>query len=907
MPLRALVASTDPAELEWAARALSSVLPLSVPTLSADPAVVKAALSGEGTNLVILFHGLAEQCDREFPLVSAVPVALLYPVSRKRVAESLIAKSDRGQRPAALAYADQGEGFALLSAWVSGLAAASMGYRAPEPRKAGEVRRRSAGDFERRYEDLVHALPDIVYELDVEGVFTFVNESVSILGYRPDELVGRHFSVLFYDDEAASVDRNQVLADYAGHKTGQALSPKLFNERRGRNRRTCDLEVRLRRKPVPGVPRQDLIGEVISYGEISAAGEYARDGQGEFRGSVGIIRDVTLRRKSEDMLRKLYQAVDQLGSCVFVVNHAFETEYVNPSFFLLTGFSPGDVIGASIFRFFAFMPEAAELMRKHVQDGFDVREEVLVPRARGGQFWADFSISPVRSPSGFVTHAIAIIDDISARKAMEELLKSARSEAENANHAKTSFLASMTHELKNPISGILAAAELLLVAPEDAAKRAATINSQARYLLDIITGILDYVRSEGGDGSVQRLAFPLKAFMEDLRSRFAPQAEAKGLSLEFESDENETIDGDPDRIGKAISILVDNAVKYTENGAVSVRARVERQEGNLPHLVVSVEDTGIGIRADDHDRIFQPFARVGAKRGVEGRGAGIGLALARNIVKVLGGEIRLQSEPGSGSSFTLIVPSGSPAPLSVNASESPYTVLIVDDNEVNLEYMRTLMENTGYRVITASGAAEAFRTLEARYVDAAVLDIQMPGYSGVELAKAIRAYAGSSYSPGMPLFAMTAHDASEIEPAGALFHGVFTKPADIRRLADAIAGSMAERETVSAVYFNTSYPERGGERQAALASLRASTDGALAHLKAAVEGSGDARIDVRAEANKLSLAFQRFASPAGMDLVRQLLEHYAREDHAVLSGIVARLKRMLDGAYRNSSAGIERT
>ena len=173
-----------------------------------------------------------------------------------------------------------------LVAFVSGLAAATAQSKG------------LAARLVRRYEDLVHALPDIVYELDPNGIITFINESVSILGYQAEELVGQHYSVLLHEDELAVVDRDQVLGDYTGHHTGQALSPKLFNERRCIDRRTSDLEVRLKKNPKAPGQRQDIIGEVTSYGEVSAAGEYTRDGEKQFRGSVGIIRDMTLRRKS---------------------------------------------------------------------------------------------------------------------------------------------------------------------------------------------------------------------------------------------------------------------------------------------------------------------------------------------------------------------------------------------------------------------------------------------------------------------------------------------------------------------------------------------------------------------------------------------------------------------------------
>ncbi|MBN2875564.1 MAG: PAS domain S-box protein, partial [Spirochaetales bacterium] len=353
-----------------------------------------------------------------------------------------------------------GKLFAEAASWVAGVITMAS-------RRRRDCAKASA--CSQRYEDLVHALPDIVYELDVDGVITFVNESVSILGYRPDDLIGKHYSVLLHDDDAAAVDRDRVLPDFAGYRTGVALSPKLFNERRSIDRRTTDLEVRLRKKPGAVGNAREMIGSVISYGEVSSAGEYARNQQdGEFKGSVGIIRDVTLRRKSEEMLRKLYQAVDQLGSCVFVLNHAFEIEYVNPAFFLLTGFSPPDVIGRMIFRFFAFMPEKVDILAKRIHDGFDASEEVLVPRATGGQFWANFSVSPVRSPSGAITHAIAIVEDVSSRKSMEALVRNARGEAEAASKAKSCFLSHMTHELKNPITSIISAARLLELTDDDA-------------------------------------------------------------------------------------------------------------------------------------------------------------------------------------------------------------------------------------------------------------------------------------------------------------------------------------------------------------------------------------------------------------------------------------------------------
>jgi len=789
-----------------------------------------------------------------------------------------------GAASAAVTRIDEGAGadrYAQAALWVAG---AVSGIARGLP-CSGVV-----AEYSRRYEELVQALPDIVYELDVDGVITFVNDSVAIIGYSPADLVGKHYSVLLHDDDAAAVDRDRVLPDFAGYRTGLALSPKLFNERRGIERRTTDLEVRLKRKPGTAGQAQDVIGSVISYGEVSSAGEYSRDGEGEFKGSVGIIRDVTLRRKSEEMLRKLYQAVDQLGACVFVLNHSFEVEYVNPAFFMLTGFAPPDVIGRSVFRFFAFLPEKAERMAGRIHDGFESREEVLVPRAAGGQFWADFSLAPVRTPSGAITPAIAIGEDVSARKAMEESIRGARRDAEEASRAKSKFLSSVTQELKNPIVGILSAARLIELERGD--QRVSTIIDNANVLLDVLNGILDYVRSENTEGAIQRLAFPLRPFLERACARYRAVAEAKGLSFTLDVTGEETIETDPDRLHRVIEILVDNAIKFTERGEVALSATIERREGNVPHLRVRIVDSGPGIRPEERESVFSPFASTAAARRISARSSGVGLALAKNIVMVLGGEIRLESDTGRGSAFTVIMPAAAPVgPAS--PEERRYTLLIVDDNEVYLEYMRTLIENRGYRVHCASGAAAAFRVLETRYVDAAVFDIQMPGFSGLELAKAIRAYAGSKYSSQMPLFAMTAQDDTSLE-GETVFLRVFQKPTDISALSSAIDAAMADRERESTMALSSA----GLGRRAGMARVRLEAEAAISALSVALSGTSDAKVDIRAEASALESVFQRFACRSGLELARLFVEHYAEEDRTVLSSLLTRMSRIIDSGLR---------
>jgi PAS domain S-box-containing protein len=760
--------------------------------------------------------------------------------------------------------------------------------------------KRFAGNLsllERRYEDLVHSLPDIVYELDSEGRFTFINNSIRLLGYDTSDLLGKHFSVLLYEEDAEAVDRDQVLKSFRGVATGPALSPKLFNERRSVDRKTENLEVRLKRKP-GSREEGDMIVTVISYGEVTAVGEYAPRSSGmDFMGSVGVIRDITLRRKSEEMLRKLYQAVDQLSTGILIADRSFRIEYVNPGFFRISGLSPQDVIGADLFSFFEFAPAKVEELRSLVLEGFDASAEARLARRSGegaeGEGskgpWTSLLASPVRAPSGTVTHATLICEDISRRKAMEELVILAREEAERADAAKGDFLASMSHELKSPVASILAAARLIEMGGPEPERRAASIISSAEGLLGMLGDILDFVRFESGSASLRKYAFPLPGFIARACDPYRKRAEAKGLAFEVGPVPDETIDSDPDRLARAFSAVLDNAVLFTESGKVRVEVEIERREGNVPHLAISIADSGPGIPPEDQGRIFSPFTQL-ASPFTKRSGAGIGLSLARNIVRALGGEVRLQSEVGRGSVFSLLVPAGGPeaALPSAPAAKRSYRLLVVDDNEVNLEYMATILANAGHRAVTASSGAEGLRVIEESLPDAAILDIQMPGMSGIELGRKIRGYSGGRYDPSLPLIALTAFDAEEVRRSGVDFDGIFDKPVDVPKLLSFLDSAVDRREAPSAEALAAYWKSAPGEGARALAAARAEAPGLWAKLGSAIEAEdADA---LKSSARSLGALFARLGDERNAAALRRLAIAFPGEDRSI---VACRAERVL--------------
>jgi PAS domain S-box-containing protein len=772
-------------------------------------------------------------------------------------------------------------------------------------RALSSLRRRFSGDLsilERRYEDLVHALPDIVYELDSEGRFTFINNSVRLLGYDPADLLGRHFSMLLYEEDAEAVDRDRVLKSFDGVVTGAALSPKLFNERRSIDRKTENLEVRLKRKP-GGRDESDMIVTVISYGEVTAAGEYVAGGSGDgFMGSVGVIRDITLRRKSEEMLRKLYQAVDQLSTGILIADRSFRIEYVNPGFFKMSGLSPQEVIGADLFSFFEFAAGKAGELRSLVLEGFDASAEARVSGAedgKGGRMtpWTALSVSPVRSPSGVVTHATLICEDISRRKAMEELVALAREEAERADAAKGDFLASMSHELKSPVASILAAARLIEMGGAEPERRAASIISSAEGLLGMLGDILDFVRFESGSAALRKYSFPLAGFVARACEPYRKLAETKGLAFEVGPVPEETIESDPDHLARAFAAVLDNAVGFTERGKVRVEVEIERREGNVPYLSLSVADTGPGIPPEEQGRIFSAFVQLASPYTKSG-GAGIGLSLARNIVRALGGEIRLQSDPGRGSAFSILVPAGEPrAGAAVQpAAKRSYRLLVVDDNEVNLEYMAAILSNAGHRVTTASSGAQALRLLEEALPDAALLDIQMPGMSGIELGRKVRLYTGGRYDPNLPLIALTAFGPDEVRRSGVDFDGVFDKPVEVSRLLAFLDDAVDRREEPAIEALAGKWRAAVAEGYRLLSAARVDAPGLGTRIQAAIADGNDEAL--KAAARSLGALLSRLGDDRNASALRRLALASPGEDRSIVAcraeRIVANVRAAMD-------------
>ena len=382
-------------------------------------------------------------------------------------------------------------------------------------------------------------------------------------------------------------------------------------------------------------------------------------------------------------------------------------------------------------------------------------------------------------------------------------LRSLALAAENSNRAKGEFLANMSHEIRTPMNAVMGFTDLLMESPlpVEQVDILKMIRTSAENLKRLLDDILDFSKIDAGKLALEEIAFQLPDHLARLVEFHGLRAQKKGLDLALDLDPNlpSFCVGDPLRLGQIVANLLDNAIKFTKQGHVTLRAKLLHQNGPTSLVEIEVEDSGIGLAPEKRKSIFDAFSQADGSTTRHFGGSGLGLSIASSLIKMLGGELSLDSKPGIGSTFRFTArfgkvenPTGSTdnpnGRSQKTGQEKSLHILLVEDNRMNSILAKRMLERKGHRIELAENGHQAVALFEKDLYEVVLMDLQMPGMDGFQTAKAMRELEKGKNPT--PIFALSAHALSDIEKKclDMGMNGHVPKPVNWQKLEQLLAG-----------------------------------------------------------------------------------------------------------------------
>lgn len=492
---------------------------------------------------------------------------------------------------------------------------------------------------------------------------------------------------------------------------------------------------------------------------------------------LSVARDITERKRAAQQIlesQQRYQDLFMNMNNAFAYHRIILDENENPVDFKYLQ------INSAFERYFGRKKE--EVLNKNYSDVFplgpDIREPMLqwlyrvamtgqseTIEAHLSQITGRWYSLSAYSPEKY--YFAIIFTDIHDRKMAELELIRAKEEAETANKAKSEFLANMSHEIRTPINGIVGMIDLTMLTDLTSEQRdnLTTAESCAKSLLNIINDILDFSKMEAGKLSIDSINFGIKALLEEIVKAHTPHTNEKGLELNYSISSNipQYLIGDPNRLQQVINNLVGNAIKFTDSGGVNISVKKSMVTEECVELKFAVSDTGIGIDEEKKNRLFRTFSQVDGSITRKFGGTGLGLVISRQLVKMMGGEVWLESESGKGSTFYFTVKFKvgkkqveliSKQPIVAKTLQT-MNILIVEDDRVNQTVIARMLKGKGHAVDVANNGIEALAFHKEKEYNVILMDIQMSGMDGLETTKRIRESEGAGKHT--PIIALTAY------------------------------------------------------------------------------------------------------------------------------------------------------
>jgi PAS domain S-box-containing protein len=557
------------------------------------------------------------------------------------------------------------------------------------------------------------------------------------------------------------------------------------------------------------------------------------DEDGQVIRLTGTQIDISQRKQMENELRRqrslMYALIDSIPDMIFYKDLKGIYIGCNPAFGKFSGHHWREVVGKTDYDLFT--KEMADFFRGQdrimLDSGKPRNNEEWVKYPDGKWVLSDTLRTPYLGPHGEILGLIGIGRDITERKEMEQELKKAKNSAESANRAKSEFLAAMSHEIRTPMSGIIGTAQLLnetRLTPEQS-NYLRLIRKSADALLTIINDILDISKIEAGKVELEVIEFNLKTTLSDMNELMTVKAAEKSLlyTCKIGADVPAFVKGDPTRIRQILINLIGNAIKFTDDGGVTLYVQSEKITETHITLSFSVEDTGIGIPSDKIDQLFEKFTQADMSTTRKYGGTGLGLAISRQLSEMMGGKMNVTSQMGKGSvfRFTAVMEKSErteeeqaileqklqAAKRALIPEEGVSTewkktkrILLAEDNETLQVVSLGLLKKLGYKAHLVENGEEAVKALARAHYDLVLMDMEMPIMDGYMATRKIRAGELNVQNPDVPIVAMTAHAMKE-ELERCLTVGMndyLTKPVQIIKLGEMLEKYLKGTEEASA-------------------------------------------------------------------------------------------------------------
>ncbi len=483
------------------------------------------------------------------------------------------------------------------------------------------------------------------------------------------------------------------------------------------------------------------------------------DDEGVLNGAIGVSIDITERTTAEQDLHLHTQAIEFSTTGITIVDARAEDMpliYMNPAMEDITGYTLDEMLGRNCRFLQSGDRDQSGLLE--VRDALKNQHPVTVTlrnyRKDGTQFFNELSIAPVQDENGAVSHFVGIVNDVTERVESERNLETARDQALEASRLKSEFLATMSHEIRTPMNGILGMTELLLDTKlnEEQQEFANIVSHEANHLLQIINDILDFSKIEAGNVHLSKELMNLHDIIENVAESHSVAARRKSIPImhEIAPDVPVLVNGDALRLRQILTNLMDNAVKFTAEGEITIRSIVDSHTDDQIMVYIAIHDTGIGISSEIRERLFEPFTQADGSTTRRFGGTGLGLTISKRLVELMGGRLGVESMEGVGSTFWITIP------FDLTEVDETYTetfevsdtlaqmrLLIVDDNQTQIEILHRQLDHLGLQHHFVSKPAQVMPTLIKAHrhnkpFHIAVIDNFMPEIDGFTLAETIR-------------------------------------------------------------------------------------------------------------------------------------------------------------------------